>query len=177
MKGFFLPQYKMTLNWPSQGPAAFIFIHSFLMFSLLLMTFQCKVGSIHAQICSDCMNCLTSLAMNSLSLTVSVFITASFTPSVSLPSVLCYLCSLLQLCTCLRCVTSCLSLLLPPVRCLYVYFIFLICSHTTKSLFSSWLPKAHLWMLWMCNNNSPKLNPQVQSHKLSFHSDMLGLFS
>ncbi|XP_029962596.1 pleckstrin homology domain-containing family A member 1-like isoform X1 [Salarias fasciatus] len=30
--------------------------------------------------------------------------------------------TLLQLCTCLRCVTSCLSLLLPPVRCLYVFF-------------------------------------------------------
>ncbi|XP_014884850.1 pleckstrin homology domain-containing family A member 1-like isoform X4 [Poecilia latipinna] len=34
--------------------------------------------------------------------------------------------SLLQLCTCLRCVTSCLSLLFPPVRCLYVFsFLFL----------------------------------------------------
>ncbi|XP_020350828.1 pleckstrin homology domain-containing family A member 1 isoform X17 [Oncorhynchus kisutch] len=28
--------------------------------------------------------------------------------------------TLLQLCTCLRCLTSCLSLVLPPVRCLYV---------------------------------------------------------
>lgn len=50
----------------------------------------------------------------------------SFTPFVSLPFMLCYLCSLLQLCTCLRCVTSCLSLLLPPVRCLYVFFLFLV---------------------------------------------------
>lgn len=40
---------------------------------------------------------------------------------VSLPFMPCYLCSLLQMCTCLRCVTSCLSLLLPPVRCLYVF--------------------------------------------------------
>lgn len=47
------------------------------------------------------------------------------------PLMLCYLCSLLQLCTCLRCVTSCLSLLLPPVRCLYVFSsLFLI--HTKK---------------------------------------------
>lgn len=37
------------------------------------------------------------------------------------PSMPCFLCSLLQLCTCLRCVTSCLSLLFPPVRCLYVF--------------------------------------------------------
>lgn len=42
------------------------------------------------------------------------------------PSVLCRLCSLLQLCTCLRCVTSCLSLLLPPVRCLYVWGFFFL---------------------------------------------------
>lgn len=46
------------------------------------------------------------------------------------PSCSCYLCSLLQLCTCLRCVTSCLSLLLPPVRCLYVFFFSLSLSDT-----------------------------------------------
>lgn len=60
------------------------------------------------------------------------------------PFVLCYLCSLLQLCTCLRCVTSCLSLLFPPVRCLYVLlFVFVFSlsdTYTIRYLLPRWPP-------------------------------------
>lgn len=89
------------------------------------------------------MVCMTTCEYHGPVSVFGVFITVFFTHSVSLPSVpyLCYLCSLLQLCTCLRCVTSCLSLLLPPVRCLYVFFfsLFLIHNKIHISLLTSYI--------------------------------------
>lgn len=87
-----------------------------------------------------------------------LWVHVSFTPCVSLPFMFCYLCSLLQLCTCLRCVTSCLSLLFPPVRCLYVFFSF---SYTQyDSCFHIVLNVLHFNSFWYVN--SPLLNPHVQ---------------
>lgn len=97
------------------------------------------VQKINRRLQARSMMCPTASAMRPLACQ-PVLQRMSFTPSVSLRVY--FPRSLLQLCTCLRCATACLSLLLPPAHCLYVFFHFFHPHNNTSSCVDM-----HIWVL------------------------------